>query len=326
MKYLAKRLLRAILLLIGVSILCFLFTEMAPGSFFDEMRLNPQISSETIAVLRQNYGLDQPLVVRYGRWIKSVARGDFGYSVGYNAPVGPLLWARAKNTLLLTSIATALTWLIGVPLGVWTASSRGKFTDRLIGIGSSLLISIPEIVIAVALLAIVVRWRLVPVGGMKSLGFEDLSAVDKVRDLFLHLLLPTSILVLGSIAVVERHVRASVLEVLDAPYIQAARGLGVGRGRLLFRHVLPVAANPAISLFGFSLAGLLGGSLLVEVVTGWPGLGPLVLEATFSRDLYVVIGAVMLSAVFMVAGNFIADMLLLASDPRIRAGEDADAN
>src|SRR5947209_11274779 len=101
--------------------LCFLFTEMAPGSFFDEMRLNPQISSETIAVLRQNYGLDQPLVVRYGRWIRSVARGDFGYSVGYNAPVGPLLWTRAKNTLLLTSIATALTWLIGVPLGVWTA-------------------------------------------------------------------------------------------------------------------------------------------------------------------------------------------------------------
>ena len=135
------------------------------------------------------------------------------------------------------------------------------------------------------------------------------------------MLLPTIVLVLAGLAVVERHVRASVIEVLQAPYIQAARGLGISRNRLLFRHVLPVAANPAISLFGFSLAGLLSGSLLVEVVTGWPGLGPLILDATFSRDLYLVIGGVMLSAVFMVGGNFIADLLLLGSDPRIRTGE-----
>jgi peptide/nickel transport system permease protein len=159
---------------------------------------------------------------------------------------------------------------------------------------------------------------------MASLEFDDLSGWQKIRDICLHMLLPVSILVLGGVAIVERQVRASVLEVLDAPCIQAARGLGIGRVRLLFRHALPLAANPAISLFGFSLAGLLGGSLLVEVVTGWPGLGPLVLEATLSRDLYVVIGVVMLSAIFMIAGNFIADLLLLACDPRIRAGE-ADA-
>ena len=325
MKYLARRLFRAILLLVGVSALCFSFTAMAPGSFFDEMRLNPQISPETIATLRVRYGLDQPLLIRYGRWIRSVSQGDFGYSLAYNAPVAPLLLTRAKNTLLLASVATFLTWLLGVPLGVWTASLRGKFLDRLVGTGSSLLISVPEIVIAVALLAACVRWHLVPIGGMRSLGFEELSAWDKFRDVVLHLLLPTSILVLGGIVVVERHVRASVLEVLEAPYIQAARGLGISYRRILFRHVLPVAANPAISLFGFSLAGLLGGSLLVEAVTGWPGLGPLIVEATLSRDLYVVIGAVMLSAVFMVVGNFVADMLLLASDPRIRTGE-ADAN
>jgi peptide/nickel transport system permease protein len=323
-KYLAQRLLRAIALLVGVSVLCFLFTEMAPGSFFDEMRLNPQISPETIASLRVHYGLDQPLAIRYARWIESALRGDFGYSVAYNAPVAPLLWTRAKNTLLLTGIATLLTWLIGVPLGVWTASLRGKLLDRLIGTGSSLLLSVPEIVVAVGLLAGAVRWRVVPVGGMMSLDFIELSAADKLRDILLHLVLPASILVLGGIAVVERHVRASVLEVLEAPYIQAARGLGISRARLLFRHVLPVAANPAISLFGFSLAGLLGGSLPVEVVTGWPGLGPLILDATLSRDLFLVIGAVMFSAAFMVAGNFVADMLLLASDPRIRAG-DADA-
>jgi peptide/nickel transport system permease protein len=321
MKYLLQRLLRALLLLWGVSILCFLFIEIAPGNYFDEMRLNPQISPDTVALLRARYGFDQPLAVRYVRWTTSVVHGDFGYSIAYNQPVAPLLFGRVRNTLLLTCTAMVLTWLIAVPLGVWAASSRAKLLDKLIGAASACLVSIPEIVIAIALLALAVRWRKLPMGGMVSFGFEDLSAWEKLWDLALHMLLPTSILVLGGIAIVERHVRASVLEILHAPCIQAARALGVSRTRLLFRHVLPLAANPAISLFGFFLAGLLGGSLLVEVVTGWPGLGPLILDATFSRDLYVVIGAMMLSAVFMVTGNFVADLLLLASDPRIRAGE-----
>ena len=186
---------------------------------------------------------------------------------------------------------------------------------------SSLLISVPEIVIAIALLALAVRTRLVPVGGMRSLGFQELSTWGQFQDMAQRMILPAAVLVLSSIAVVERHVRSSVLEVLQMPCIQSARGLGISRTRLLFRHALPVAANPAISLFGFSLAGLLSGSLLVEVVTGWPGLGPLILDATLSRDLYLVIGGVMFSAVFMVAGNLVADILLLASDPRIRAAE-----
>jgi len=325
MKYLFRRFLRAVLLLVGVSALCFLFTEMAPGSFFDEMRLNPQISPDTITALRARYGLDKPLAVRYARWMAALVRGDFGYSIAYNSPVAPLLWTRAKNTLLLTGTATFLIWLIAVPLGVLTAASRGTWLDKVVAVGSSFLISIPEIVIAIALLALAVRTRVVPVGGMRSLDFQELSTWGQFQDLMQHMVLPTLALVLASIAVVERHVRASVLEALQAPYIQAARGLGISRTRLLFRHVLPVAANPAISLFGFSLAGLLSGSLLVEAVTGWPGLGPLILDATLSRDLYLVIGGVMLSAVFMVAGNLVADLLLLASDPRIRAGE-SDAN
>lgn len=321
MIYFLQRLLRSVLLLVGVSLLCFLFTEMAPGSFFEEMRLNPQISPETIATLRAQYGLDRPLAVRYSRWIAAAIHGDLGYSIAYNVPVAPLLWMRAKNTLLLTLTATFLTWAIGLPLGLLTASRRGKLADRLATPASSFLLSLPEIVLAVGLLALAVRWRIVPVGGMVSLGFEDLSRWEKIRDIAVHMLLPVSILVLGAVGVVERHVRASVLEVRDTPYIQAARGLGVGRARLLFRHVLPVAINPAISLFGFSIAALLGGSLVVEVVTGWPGLGPLILDATMSRDLYVVIGAVLFSAVFMIAGNLIADLMLFASDPRIRAGE-----
>lgn len=324
MNYLGRRLVRAVLLLLGVSALCFVFTEMAPGSFFDEMRLNPQISPETIAGLRSRYGLNQPLPVRYGRWMKSALHGDLGYSIAYNAPVAPLLWSRTKNTLLLTTTALLLTWIVSVPLGVWAASRRGKLVDRAVSLASSLLISTPELVVAVAMLAIAVRWRILRVGGMMSTDFEGLSAWAKLQDVLLHLALPVFILVLCESAVIIRHIRASVLEVLATPYVQNARGLGIGRARLLFRHVLPVAANPAISLLGFSLAGLLSGSLMVEVVCGWPGLGPLILEATLSRDLYLVIGGIMFSALFMIGGNLAADVILIQSDPRIhREVQDA---
>jgi peptide/nickel transport system permease protein len=322
--YIGRRLVRALLLLFGVSALCFLFTEMAPGSFFDEMRLNPQISPETISNLRSHYGLDQPLPVRYGRWMKSALHGDLGFSIAYNLPVAPLLWTRAKNTLLLTTTALLLTWLISVPLGVSAANRRDGWLDKAITLASSFLVSVPELVIAVGLLAIAVRWRILRVGGMMSPDYEGFSAWEKLQDITLHLALPVLILVLCETAVIVQHVRASVLEVLDAPYVQAARGFGVSRVRLLFRHILPVAANPAISLLGFSLAGLLSGSLMVEVVCGWPGLGPMILEATLSRDLYLVIGGIMFSAVFMVGGNLVADALLLAIDPRIRReAEDA---
>jgi peptide/nickel transport system permease protein len=327
-RYIGRRLVRAVLLLVGVSALCFLFTEMAPGSFFDEMRLNPQISPETIANLRSHYGLDQPLLVRYARWMKSAVHGDLGFSIAYNTPVTPLLWSRAKNTLLLTTTALILTWLISVPLGVWAASRRGGILDKAVSLASAFFVSVPELVIAVGLLAIAVRWRILRVGGMISPDFETLSTCAKFQDVVLHLALPVCILVLVEAAVIVRHIRASVLEVLGAPYLEAARGFGISRARLLFRHVLPVAANPAISLLGLSLAGLLSGSLIVEVVCGWPGLGPLILEATVSRDLYLVIGGIIFSALFMVGGNLFADIMLIVFDPRIRKEGTgvADAN
>jgi peptide/nickel transport system permease protein len=323
-RYVVRRLFRAVLLLAGVSALCFLFTEMAPGSFFDEMRLNPQISPETVSSLRSRYGLDQPLPVRYARWLRSAAHADFGYSIAYNVPVAPLLWARAQNTLLLTGTAMFLTWIVSVPLGIFAAARRGRVLDKVTIIISSLIVSIPEVVIAIALLALVVRWRVLHLGAIGSAEQEQMSAWLRVQDIAGRIVLPVVILTLAESAIIIRHVRAGMLEVLGMPFVQAARALGIPRARLLFRHVLPVAASPAISLFGFSLAGLVSGSLLVEVICGWPGLGPLILDATLSRDFYLVIGGIMFSAVFMVGGNLIADILLLAADPRIRTG-DGDA-
>ena len=318
--YLARRLARAVFLLFAVSVLCFLLTRLAPGSFFDEIRLNPQISPQTLAALQERYGLNRPLPLRYAHWLRSVVRGDFGFSIAYNTPVSRLMWSPAGHTLLLGGVAMVLCWLISVPLAVWSASYERSLFDRGISALSSLLISVPEIVLAVGLLAFAVRSHALPVGGMTSVGFDDLPAWGKAGDIARHMLAPVTILVLVGTPVIVRHLRASVLEVLHAPFVKAAGGCGIGGARLLFRHVLPAAANPAISLFGLSLAALLSGSLLVEVVTGWPGLGPLILDATLARDLDVVVAAAMLAAAMMIGGSLVADLLLLAADPRIRTG------
>jgi peptide/nickel transport system permease protein len=324
MNYLERRVIHAVLLLVGASILSFLFSSLAPGSFFDEMKLNPQISPQTVAALRSQYGLDQPLPVKYFRWVKSVLHGEWGYSFAYNQPVRSLLMVRARNTLLLTALAMALAWLIAVPVGVWVASRRGRWEDQLTSASTSLLLSVPELVLALALLYLVIRTHALPVGGMVSTGFDRLGSWGQMTDLAAHLIVPVTTLVLASLPILIRHVRASMIEVLQAPFIQAARGHGISRSRLLFHYALPAAANPLISLFGLSIAGLLSGSLLVEVITGWPGLGPLLLEACFSRDIYVVIGVVMASTLFMIFGSLIADVMLVAADPRVRTDHASD--
>lgn len=318
MPYLLRRFGHAAFLLIGVSVLAFVFTVLAPGNYFDEMRLNPQIAPETISALRIQYELDRPLPIRYAHWVSSVLRGDMGFSFAYNSPVAPLLLVRARNTLLLTVTAMFFAWGIALPLGIWSAEHQGGVPDRLLTWGTATLMVIPDLSLVLGLLIIAVRSGWFPIGGMVSLRFESLSILGKVRDLFLHMALPIVALVLSVLPLLVRHVRAAVAEVLDAPFLLAAEGHGVPRRTLLYRYALPAAANPLISLFGFSVGTLLSGSLLVEVVMSWPGLGPFLLEAILARDLYVVIGGVLLSTLFLVGGNFLADLLLYWADPRIR--------
>jgi peptide/nickel transport system permease protein len=319
MRFLARRLVHTLFLLAGVSLLCFVFTSLAPGSYFDEMELNPQISPGTVAALKTQYGLDKPLPMRYAIWLKAVLKGNWGYSLAYNSPVRALLMVRARNTLLLTGIATLLAWMIALPLGTWAASRPESWSDRLCMGAMSLLLAVPELVLVLLLLYLVVRTNTFPAGGMISVGSEQLGFWARVRDIGMHLTVPLAALVLASLPILVQHVRTSMREVLGAPFVQAARGHGVSNFRLLFRYALPAGANPLISLFGFSIGGLLSASLLVEAVVGWPGLGPFLLEAATSRDLYVVIAVVMASAFFMVMGNLLADVLLLIIDPRIRA-------
>src|SRR5882672_7276570 len=195
MRYICRRLGHGFLVLAGVSVLSFLFTALAPGDFLTEMKLNPRISPETVAALRDRYGLDQPLPLKYLHWLESVRRGDLGFSFAYNSPVASLLWPRARNTLLLTVPATTLAWLIAVPLGAWSASQRGRWGDRICAGATTALLVVPELLLGLMLLLLAVRTGLFPTGGMVSSGFAELGRWERVKDLVAHLFLPASALV-----------------------------------------------------------------------------------------------------------------------------------
>jgi peptide/nickel transport system permease protein len=318
MRFLVSRLAHGILLLFGISVLSFLLFALAPGDYVSEMRLNPQISPETLVGLRHQYGLDESMVVRYAHWLSAALHGDFGFSFAYNVPVTKLLGDRVANTLLLTMPATVLAWLVAIPIGVISAAKQNKWEDRAVSLGTSTLLITPDLLIALGFLWLALRSGYFPVGSMVSLGHEDMTSSEKLKDIILHAAIPVTVLVLSIVPVLIRHIRATMVETLQSPFVRAARAHGIPRGRLLFRHVLPAALNPLISLLGLSIANLLGAALITEIVMSWPGLGPLLLESVLARDLYVVIGAVLVSTLLLQAGVFISDLLLFASDPRIR--------
>jgi peptide/nickel transport system permease protein len=317
-RYFFGRIGHALLVLLGVSLLSFVLAEAAPGSYIDELRLDPRISPETIAAMRARYGADRPISEKYLHWLRSVSRGEFGFSVTYNGPVAPLLWPRVRNTLLLTVTATVAAWLIAVPVGTWAASRKGRWPDTVTAAGTTVLLSIPELLLGLGLLLLAVKTGYFPTGGIVSVGFERLDAWGKTKDVVSHFVLPVTALILIELPILVRHVRASLIDVLRAPFIQAARASGISESRLLFRHALRAAANPLLALLGLSVAGLLSASLVIETILSWPGLGPLLLEAVAARDLHLVVGAVTCSTVLLVCGNLLADGLLYLADPRIR--------
>ena len=315
LRLLFDRSLHAVLLLLAVSIATFLIVELAPGDFLAEVRLDPRLSDDTIERLRDRYGLDDPLPARYGRWLVSVTRGELGFSFAHGRPVAELVAPRLRNTLVLTGLATALAWLLALGLGTAAAHRVGGTLDRATAWATSGLLALPELPLAVFALGVAVAVPWLPVGGMRSLDAGEPAWLDLGR----HLLLPVAVLVLSGLPLLVRHVRAAVVEALAAPHVEAARGHGIGGARLLVGHVLPTAANPLLSLFGLSVGALVSGSLVVEVVMGWPGLGPLVLGAVLARDLHVVVAGTLISCAFLVVGNLLADLALYWIDPRTRS-------
>lgn len=315
---LGRRLLHGLMTMFLLTVLAFVLADLAPGDLVSQLELDPRISPQTIEHLRVQYGLDRPWPQRYVRWLASVAEGDFGYSLSYHLPVRQVVVPRLANSLLLTASATVLAWILGLLFGALAACRRDGWLDRLLLLVNGALLAVPNLLLALAALWLAASSGLFPVAGMASLDAADLTPWQRLTDRLWHWVLPASTLALGLLPTLAAHTRQGLIDALASPYVLAARAHGIAPRRILWRYALRGAANPLISLFGLSLGTLLSGSLIVEIVLGWPGLGPLLLNAVLARDTHVVLAGALLSAGCLGLGNGLADLLLWRSDPRLR--------
>lgn len=317
--YILRRLLLMIPLVIGISLISFGAMKLAPGDYVDQFRQNQSIKPETLARLRHDFGLDKPPIEQYGLWLyRATVKHDFGESFTYHEPVWELIGSRIYYTFILSFWSSVLSWALSIPLGVYTATHRNSFLDRVINFGAFAGISLPAFFVALLALMFAQRTGWFPVGGAQSTNYEQLSRWGKIFDTGKHLILPTLVLGLGGVAGLMRQMRGNLLDVLSDNYILAARARGVSERRVIWKHATRNALNPLITLAGFSLSGLLAGAALVENVMSWPGLGRLLLESVQNQDLYVAMASFVMSAVLLILGNLIADLLLVVSDPRIK--------
>lgn len=317
-RYIARRLLNLIPLLLGVSLMSFVVIQLSPGDFLAEMRLNPVVSGETVEEMRRNLGLDRPLHIQYVKWLWSVTRLDFGYSFAYQVPVSWLIGTRLVNTLILNIAALVIAWLVAIPIGIRAATRQYSLSDNALSMTAYLGISTPTFFSALLLLFVAFKTRLLPIGGMTSMDYEFLPVTGKILDIGRHLVIPATVLGFGAAAGLMRQMRGNLLEVLRQDYVRTARSKGLADRPVVYKHAVRNAINPLITIFGFEIGALLSGSAILETVVGWPGLGQLILDSVIRKDLFVVMASLMLGSVTLVLGNLTADVLLAVVDPRIR--------
>ena len=317
-KYILKRILQVIPLLILVSLISFFIIRLSPVDPLAELRLNPSISQETLSKEMKRLKLDKPIYIQYASWAKSFVQGDLGYTSA-GEKVSTKLKERIPNTLLLTSIVIFMTWIVGIPLGVLAAIKKETAFDRILTVVSSIGMAIPSFFFAILMLIFAVKTGWFPVGGLTSYDFNEMSFCGKIMDLSKHLVLPVIVLFTISLSGLQRQMRANMLEVLDSDYVKFARAKGLSETKVIFKHALRNAINPMITLLGFEFAGLLSGAALTEYVFQFPGLGRLILEAVMKSDINLVMASLMMGTIMLILGNLIADILLMIADPRIRA-------
>lgn len=318
-KYILKRILQTIPLLILVSLISFFIIRLSPIDPLAELRLNPSISQETLNKEIKRLNLDKPIYVQYFSWAKSFVKGDLGYTSA-GEKVSVKLKERIPNTLLLTLVVIFMTWSVGIPLGIISAIRKSSAFDRLLTVLASIGMAIPSFFFAILMLIFAVKTGWFPVGGLTSYNFTEMSFLGKICDISKHLVLPTLVLFTISLSGLQRQMRANMLEVLDSDYIKFARAKGLSETKVIFKHALRNAVNPMITLLGFEFAGLLSGAALTEYVFQYPGLGRLILEAVMKSDINLVMASLMMGTIMLILGNLLADILLMITDPRLRNG------
>lgn len=315
LKYMARRLLASIPVLIAVTIIIFGLIEMAPGDVADRF-INPEIgySEETLRAIRERFGLDQPAPVRYVKWLSNALQGEMGRSYITGEPVTAMINRRLGNSLLLMSTALVTGVLIGIALGVFIGLRQYSWWDMTLTTLSFVGISLPAFISGIlALYLFSVKWRLFPSGGMRSVhGGSD------VWDVISHLILPSAVLSLAYIATFMRYTRFSMLEVIHSDYVRTATAKGLKRHTVVWRHTVPNALLPVITMIGLSVPNLVVGAVFIETIFSWPGMGTLYLDAVAGRDVPLIMGMNTVIAVVVLAANLLTDLAYGLIDPRIR--------
>lgn len=318
-RYVIRRLIQAVPLLIAISVIVFAIVEIAPGDPA-QMYVDPEKGAdpEYIAQVRRSLGLDQPVYVRYVSWLVKTLQGDFGFSFRTRRPVALEIGDRLPNTLLLGGVALVMSFLIAVPIGIISALKRYTLIDYILSTLALVGISVPVFWVALVLLqvfAIHLNW--LPGVGMRSVrvqyeGFE--ATLDVIR----HMILPATVLSLAQTASWSRYQRSALLEVLGQDYIRTARAKGARERRVIGLHALRNALIPMVTLIGLSVPSIVTGAFITETIFGWPGMGRLGVESINGRDYPIIMAVTMLSAVLIVVGNLLADIAYAWVDPRIR--------
>lgn len=312
--YIFHRLLQGILVLFLISIITFSLINFAPGGPSSLIGFE-STAAQREARLRQ-YGLDQPAPVRYIQWLGSALRGDLGRSINQGLPVATLLKQRLGTTLQLAFAAMVLTAVMGVLLGVIAALYNNRWPDHFVSVLSTLGMSMPNFwlgIVTIIVFSVQLRW--LPTGGAYTIGAE-FSIVDRLK----HMILPAGVLAFGLMPNVVRITRAAVLEVMSSDYVRTARAKGLTYHAVLWKHTMKNALVPVIAILGLITTVLFSGSVVIESVFGWAGLGRLAIEAAYGRDYPVILGVTMLVGVIVVLTNLMVDLLYAVVDPRIRHG------
>jgi peptide/nickel transport system permease protein len=314
-RYLLRRALFALLLTVIVSSATLLLTLMTPGDFGTD---NTFEDPAVMAARRAQLGLDRPIVVQYFDWIGRAARFDFGQSLLYTRPVNQLLRERALNTAVLAAAALGLATIVGIPMGIYTAARARAWGARAVRTVSLVMLSMPPLLATLAMVLVAARTGWFPVGGMSSPGASEMTWTMWLADLARHVPLPAIALALPLAATLERLQSQSLRDAIAQPFVLAAEARGVSRDRAVLAHAWRVSLAPVLGLYGLMIGTLFSGSFVVEVVSGWPGLGRLMYDGLRARDLYLVAGCAATGALFLAIGTFLADLLLAVADPRVR--------
>jgi peptide/nickel transport system permease protein len=319
-RFLLRRAIFALLLTVLVSSAALVLTLLTPGDFASE---NTFEDPAIMAARRAQLGLDRPIAVQYLDWVGRAVRFDFGQSILYTRPVNDLLRERALNTAVLAAAALLAATAFGIPMGIYTAARARAVSASVVRTLSVVMLSMPPLVASLAMVLLAARTGWFPVGGMSSAHAAELSWGAWLADLAHHVPLPAIALALPLAATLERLQSQSLREAIGQPFVRAAEARGLSRDQAMLKHAWRVSLGPVLGLYGLMIGTLLSGSFIVEVVTGWPGLGRLMYDALRARDLYLVAGCAAAGALFLAIGTFLSDMLLAATDPRVRASTRA---